>query len=166
MRDEERPALLEWMRANIDGIPADMRYREAAIDQMCFFRDRIAPLFLPGYATHRDREVFCKIAGWHTSKSIRLPVYYFATGVVEVAARDNFHNWNVTVNCTRDLSLPAYFEIDGGEGYLFMEGMEDRRRGSFRDSPREFSFCTWDRYHLFAVMLCIASQVKPTTEGK
>lgn len=163
MPTDTRPAILEWMRENVtEGFAKGMLYRQAAIDQMHFFRDRVATLFLPRDAEPTERDAFCKIESWHTSKSIDLPVYYFHTGIVEVVARDNFYNWNVTVGCTRELELPTYFDIDGGFNYLFMEGMEQWRRSPYRDNRREFSFCVWDKYVLFAVMMCIASQTKPT----
>jgi hypothetical protein len=151
------------MTDNIEKIPKDLLYRDAAIEQMKFFRDRIAVAFAPrGENEYKIRRNFCKIAGWHKSKSVDLPVYYFNTDVIEVIARENFHNWNVTVIAGQDLVVPEYFQIDSGESYLFFEGMESYRRGPYRDNHREFSFCVWSDYELYSIMRCIQSQVVPT----
>lgn len=158
---DERPALLAWMRENLEkGISKDMLYRDAAIQQMCFFRDRVAPLFYRPEMPYEEREAFCKIAGWHRSKSIHLPVYGIRTPRVDIVARDNFYNWNVTVVSQVSLELPGYFNIDDLNGYLFLEGMENHKRGRFADSHTEFSFAVGSDHRLFAILWCIAAQVQ------
>lgn len=163
LKANDQPSLLHWMRENLDSIPKDMLYRKAAIDQMVFFRDRIAPLFLKPDTPLEERDSFVTIAGWHRSKSVTLPVYVFKTDSIEVVARDNFYNWNVTVISKFPIVFPDYFEIDNGNGYLFMEGMESWKRGPYASNQSEFSFCVWDDYQLFAVMWCIASQHREPT---
>lgn len=148
------PSLQEWIASGgIDAIPNDMKYKQVAIDQICFFLDKIATLFVPQDQDLDIRKHFCRIAGWHTSKSVNLPVYSFLTDRgLEVVARDNFHNWNVTIISPRDIEFPDYFGIDNNSEYLFCEGMEEWKRGKHADNKREFSFCVWDRYQLFAIM--------------
>lgn len=162
MADDTRPAIIDWLRQHIENYGTGMLYRDAAIEQIKFFSTQIAGLFAP--PDQRGAEYrFCKIDGWHTSKSISLPVYYLNNGVVEIVARDNFYNWNVTVVSSRNIDLPAYFDVNSGDGYLFMEGMENWRREPYQTNRKEFTFCTWNKYVLFAILMCVAAQTKPTT---
>jgi hypothetical protein len=161
-------SVTQWFR---DGgektIDDNLRYKKAAIDQMVQFRDRIAIMFAPRHTkdeydkdVHDARTHFCKIAEWHTSKSVRLPVYQFSTQRITVTARDNFYNWNVSVSSVDAILLPEYFKIDSGADYLFFEGMEDCRYGKYADDHRLFSFCVGDLYALYAIMWCIRAQMR------
>lgn len=157
----EREPLLKWMREHVDDNYARGVFaRDAAIDQMCFFRDYIARLFWTPDEVPESGPMFCKIEGWHTSKSVTLPVYYVGTPTIEVVARNNFHNWNVTVRAAKPIVLPDYFDVDAYTGYLFMEGMEHWKERPYLEDAQRFSIALYDRYQLFAVMWCIASQVK------
>lgn len=159
MNEVEREPLLKWMREHAAKIPTDLAYREAALDQMLFFRDKIAVLFLAADAKREDYEQFSKIESWHISKSVTLPVYFVSTDEITVVARDNFYNWNVTIRASVHLVIPDYFQIDHLENYLFFEGMEQWRCGPYRDNNAEFSFAVYSKYDLYAIMRCISSQV-------
>lgn len=162
------PSLMLWMRENIDSYKEahkEMKYLDAAIKQMIFFRDRIATLFLNPDCTSEERENCCYIENWHKSKSVDLPVYLIDNKKILIVARDNFYNWNVTVSSSVDIELPEYFDIDASNDYLFMEGMECELKGKYAESKQKFSFCVWDDYTLFAIMWNIASQVR-NKDGK
>lgn len=165
-------SLLYWMRENLsdkDHNPLwgkDYIYRKAGIDQMMFFRDKIATLFYRPYTDkevytdeHRKyRDEFCQIVGWHRSKSLDLPVYGIEIPGLKIVARDNFHDWNVTVISDKEIALPEYFKIDGANSYLFYQGMENYKKGMYKENQKEFSFCVSSNETLFAIMWCISSQ--------
>jgi hypothetical protein len=150
--------LAEWISAVYERNAPDLLYRKGGHAQMSFFGRQIASLFVSPNVGHEQFLVFPNVAGTHTSKSVLLPVYELAVPGLRIVARNNFHNWNVTVISDRKIVLPEYFEIDSANRYLFMEGMEEHRRGPYSANACEFSFATWNDYELYAIMRCIASQ--------
>lgn len=170
----ERIPLQKWMEDNWETTSVEMEqqkliYRNAVWDQIKFFRDTITPLFysgpllLEGKEAYLKRRYFCKIVGWHMSKSCKLPVYYIATDeepIVEIVARNNFYNWNVTVRSAKKIVFPDWLPMDSTGAYLFFEGMKDWKEELYRQNPYWFSFSESCDYRLFATLMCIAAQVK------
>lgn len=161
---QEQP-LLTWIReGGIDRIPNGMIYKKAAEGQMIFFRDHIATLLLKRkpdgkWPSIDERSQLCTIAGWHTSKSITLPVYHTWNDTLDVTALDNFYSCNVTIRSLCKVRLPDYFHIDDLYDYCCVEGMKQHKLGKYADNQRRFTFCTrGDHYELYAVMRCIAGQ--------
>jgi hypothetical protein len=153
---EEKSLLTRMREPGFLPDPKEWLFADAAVDQMCWFRDNISSLL-----RHQINETYdCWIAGWHRSKSITLPVYCWRRDDLTVIARHNFYNINCTILSDRDIEIPDYMQIDVSENYLFLEGMAEHKRPPYRDSRREFSFCKWDRQQFYAVMWCIASQSK------
>jgi len=156
----DEQTLISWMRAlEIDD---KMLYKQAALRQMCFFRDLPSTLFLHKDTHHHAANDFVHIHGFHKSKSVQLPVYHIAIPGLEIWARDNFYNWNVTVEAAEyEINIPNYFHIDSGKDYLFLEGMEAKKRPLYAENRKQFSFCFFHPrgdYELYAVMQLIASQ--------
>src|ERR1035437_5805750 len=82
--------LQAWINENT---PADnMKYKDAAVEQLVFIRDLFAGMFV-------DFLEKIEVISTHTSKSIKLPVYYvkFKDGTTLII-RDNFHDLKVSVN--------------------------------------------------------------------
>jgi len=124
----EATSLLSHMRSLPD--KSYLIFYSAGIRQMVFFRDRIVPMFQERHdkETDEEYEAFnhqCKVRGFHMSKSVQLPVYWFQNSGIEIIARNNFFNWNVSIRSPRGISLPDYFKINQSYDYLFLEGMED-----------------------------------------
>lgn len=137
----------------------EWKYGKSATEQMCWYRDQISGLLrhqLPD-SQYGSPVTDCWVAGWHTSKSVNLPVYCWRIPSGVIVARDNFHNVNCTVSVDSEIILPAYFKIDDAKGYLFME---QYKCSPYEFNKREFSFATWTRQQFYAIMWCIASQVK------
>lgn len=162
---QEAQSLLFYMRETKR--PDDsLVYGQSGVSQMVFFRDRIATLFSPRKEEetkdqYEDRQHFCKIRGFHTSKSVKLPVYWFKTDKIEIIARGNFYNWNVSVRSEEPIQFDAYLNVDKGYDYCFCEGMEDAKFQPYLSGRvmNEFTFCKWSNEELFAVMWNLASQV-------
>jgi hypothetical protein len=156
--DDER-TLISWMREM--EIDDSMLYKQAGIRQMCFFRDLLSTVFLHKDTHHRAANDFVHIHGFHKSKSVQLPVYHIAIPGLDIWARDNFYNWNITVQSVeQEIDIPNYFHIDGGKDYLFMEGMDGLHRSLYAQNRKSFSFCLFHPrgdYELYAVMMVIAS---------
>jgi hypothetical protein len=148
---------IAWADKNIDN---NLMYKQEAVHQAMFFRDKVAILFIDRDATGEFYRAFVKVDGGHTSKSVHLPVYHFETSELKVWARDNFYNWNVTVESTVHLVIPDWLRVDDMSDYLFLEGMEYTRKSKYSESNTRFSFCVSSKYDLYAVMKCIASQVQ------
>jgi hypothetical protein len=72
----------------------EMYYAEAMKHQVMFVRDTVsARLARSGLELSR----FSKVISTHTSKSVKLPVYYFDSAWAKLALRCNFHDWKVSV---------------------------------------------------------------------
>lgn len=140
-----------------------LRYSQAAAQQMCYFRDQIAGLLHHRLMT-RDNYATedCWIAGWHTSKSVRLPVYAYLCQKGVIVCRHNFYDVNCTVYADSEISLPEYMQIDAERRYFDCghEGMDDFVEQEFRENNQRFSFCKSTLDEFFAVMWAIAVQVR------
>lgn len=155
--------LVDWMRNT--KIKESMIYREAALNQLVFMKEEIAPLFFNWKNNSGNFDDFIKVCSSHTSKSIELPVYYIETPDIKIIARGNFHDWILTIITSVDLNIPDYFNIpdllsiDYDDGYLGFEGMDNWRRKKYSENNREFSMCIGDKYRMYAVLLYISTKV-------
>jgi hypothetical protein len=84
------------------GIPDQMIWREAAIQQIEQFR-----LFTETLGSPWD------VVGHHTSKSIQLPVICIVCGDMKVYLRDNFHDINLCVVSEKPITTPMSVLFDG-----------------------------------------------------
>lgn len=170
-REPHPDSVHKWV---LDFLPEQDKWcwGKAAVHQACFVRDNVARLFMtrsmiarhnsakwddPVFDECRD---FAKVVGGHTSKSIHLPVY--GLGDV-IRMRDNFHGWTVTVSSPdRDIELPSYL-TDRLDDYRGDEGMERYMFEPYADdNRRNFTIGVSGDFDLYAILLCVASQVNQT----
>lgn len=151
--------LKEWRQTYGTVNAADLKYKEAGWQQLNTAQ-RCGYLFLAPDAEGDTARDFVRVVGTHRSKLVLLPVYRWSTGEYRITLRGNFYNWNCSVESEKALELPAYFDIDSGEGYLYCEGMEDSKFGPYTADPKRFSFCVWNSEQLYAILWCISSQLE------
>jgi hypothetical protein len=92
--------LQEWF--NEQNVSDEMCWKLRFVNQIMFVRDKIG-----GLVTRERDKVF--VISTHTSKSIRLPVYFMERNGLQIALRDNFHNWKMSVISDR----PIMANFDG-----------------------------------------------------
>lgn len=138
--------LRRW--ANENQPSREMLYHDAFRQQIGFIGDRIAGLLS---RTHEECCDLVDVVGSHRSKSITLPVYHIVLRQdgAQFWLRNNFHNWNVSAQSARPLCCDFLDCFDDTGSYLFMEGMEDKRFGSYAIGPDRFSVCVWSDCDLY-----------------
>lgn len=136
---------------------------EPYLPQLQFVRDQLAPLLwrdksyddLPRGEKRPDCKRLVDVVGEHTSKSVRLPVYEIHRPDlgIRVVLRENYHDWNVSVNSDRaiyhDYDVPLDF------GYVFFQGFpaEDQFKAYDRETNnRRFSFAMSSDYDLYTTI--------------
>ena len=92
----------------------------------------------------------------HRSKSVLLPVMEInlkSVGV-KLVFRDNFYNWNVTVESEKDIECDFRGTFtDESYHYCFCEGFpSDRIYGMYKDNHKKFTCCINSDYELFTFM--------------
>lgn len=134
--------LQEWRKENI--IDEACLYRNTAMKNMHWVEDTIG-----SYLFKQDTLV----AGYHVSKSIRLPVFLFRIGTYQIALRFNFYDWCVRVYTTDDdmPSIPKYIADSSGDG--FYEGMEFL-------AECDTQYCFARSEDLFAYLKFLASEIQ------
>lgn len=84
--------LQTWFSANM---PAeDLIYKDGMSQQVMFVRDTITGVLARSYFEYKRLP---KVISTHTSKSVKLPVYYFNSAYAKIIMRCNFHDWKVSV---------------------------------------------------------------------
>lgn len=165
--------LLEWCRT--DGSwPDDSRvYKNAAVDQVCFVRNKLPCAFVQDrdeYSRHQSGDGTVVI-GTHRSKSCVLPVYGLDIKSLGVKAvtRGNFYNWAVSITTPRPVDL-SMFKAQGARlsepvNPVYCEGFEDRWvLGSYDQDPCAFTIELNDDYALYALFMTIAHQLRQQRE--
>lgn len=105
-----------------------MTYREDALHQIAWVRDRLAFAILNSlkpdisYEEAKDKML---VDGTHTSKSIELPVYHFELDGVVVKLRGNFHDWCVRCNKPMLKPFPEWMNVSLDDGCF--EGMANEQ---------------------------------------
>jgi hypothetical protein len=85
--------LQEWMDAN----PVAEKYfaHDSAYNQMIYMRDQFSTRLYKSYESWKNS---AKVISDHTSKSVKLPVYFYDTEVgCKLIARDNFYDFKVSI---------------------------------------------------------------------
>ena len=99
IRDKAMAQLHAWFMENKPG--ETMRYKEAAERQIMFLRDELQNFFNPFVLKK------VQVISTHTSKSIKLPVYYVELeDGMQLILRGNFHDWKISVNSPFDVEIP------------------------------------------------------------
>ena len=145
--------LLYWMRK--DNIDDKMLWKKAAESQEYFLRDEICTNLL---CTHAF------VVSTHTSKSIKLPVYFFMMhNGIKVVCRENFHGWMLSVKLPKDRPYEDIIPkdliecgYDGDISDCYFEGF--RKEWVFEGykpndkKQRNFSFGIYSDYEFYTVM--------------
>lgn len=156
-----------WIRVNKPD--EKLLYKKGCGRQVCFIRDTICRnlLFYEEYPeakedrlndeTYRKSEEFQpKVISTHCSKSVTLPVMEIDLKSVSVKLvfRDNFYNWNVTVESEKDIDCDFKGTFtDGNYNYCFCEGFPSERiHGMYKDNHKKFTCCINSDYELFTFM--------------
>lgn len=133
----------------------EMLWKKAAIDQEIFMRDIIGMNLL---------KVPMFVVSWHTSKSIRLPVYGFVMrNGVKVIARYNFYDWKLSIETPEQLPDDFISEdlvSDGyGEGHkisdCYLEGFKSEWSYGpylYHDTPNRFTIEVRNKYHVYVLL--------------
>lgn len=145
-------SLKEWARKP-ENVPKDeMYFKEAFWDQVMFARDELYFIL----AENPSQETM--VVGTHTSKSVKLPVYYFKNSKFELWFRYNFHDWSITAKCVEPVNESgAFYSIlmkeDPGGGCCF-EGMDKFRKSWYfpHQGLKEFSTVTYSTHEMY--MFC------------
>lgn len=160
--------LIDWCRREGSWPEEKMIYAGALKAQVLFFRDVIPRFFSTG-----EQRAQTRIIGTHRSKSIDCPVYLIEGFGVRVVARDNFHDWNLSVVSERPVGAWADDPwFNDGTGYLFFQGMKpDYAFEPLATSDRKrFSIYLPDQYEVYRFVALLAAEAKaaqaaPTAGG-
>lgn len=145
--DQELPSLHQWA---IDHQPdSKMLWKESYWNQVMFVRDTLTWILTRTYGECKD---LVKVYNTHTSKSILCPVYYLHLPKegVEIWMRNNFHNWNISVQSEREIvaDFLGVFDPDSLH-YCFCEGMEDKKFESYSKNHSQFTVCIGSQYDVY-----------------
>jgi len=147
--EQRRDSVLQlWAMAHK---PSDeMLWKDVYWKQIIFVRDYIANLL------SRSHEEFCymlpDVAGEHTSKSIKCPVYFFdlKRDGVKIWMRYNFYDWNISVQSEKPITCD-FLDVfsDENYGYCFCQGMEDKKFNLYRENNQKFTVCVFNKYDVY-----------------
>lgn len=151
--------LQEWANANQPG--TDMVFHKGYWNQIAFVRDKVASLLS---STYDEFTKLVNVDGNHTSKSIKLPVYFINLREhgIRIWMRNNFHDWNVSIMSDRPLTCNFLnvFSDKSGYGYCFCQGMEDKKFGQYNDNNCQFTVCIADNYDMYVFFRVLAQFLK------
>jgi hypothetical protein len=135
----------------------EMRWKDAFWEQIMFVRDQIASLLSRSY--EEFGHTLPDVAGEHTSKSIKCPVYYLdlKRDGVKVWMRYNFYDWNISIQSEQPITCDflGVFDDDPEVDYRFCQGMEDKKFGYYRENNKQFTVyiaSDYDVYTFFRVL--------------
>ena len=140
-------------------------YREEGISQVYFVDDVIRDLFRA--ESKRYEKCFIDVISTHCSKSVTLPVYrilYEKKGKkLELTMRDNFYDWNVSVDS--DFSLEGLFSKELGlfdtestSGCYYQGFPSDKIHGCYMANANHFTACIDSKYDLYAFLYFIKTR--------
>jgi hypothetical protein len=152
--------LVKWVEANA---PAkELLWRDSFFQQTNFVGGLLAWCLTPNWLLKKyDRLANrVEVVSAHTSKSVLLPVYSIVTDngyggeYFSLVFRNNFYNWNVSVEADSPLTAALDFYdlgvVSDDQGYCYCEGMENWRYGSRKDDAKRFT-CSFANDHDFYV---------------
>ena len=133
------PTLAEWWEKN--PVEVSMFYAEASKSQSSTFF-RLSTIF-GGKKT-------VLVDGTHRSKSVILPVYHLNMWPgINIWARDNFHDWKVSVDSRFDIHVnDDFFTTDEDILPCYLEGMKDKAFGPHAKNKRRFTIQCYDAISL------------------
>lgn len=152
-----------------DNIDDKMLWKKAAEHQEIFLRDAICTNLLHTHAF---------VVSTHTSKSIRLPVYFFMMrNGIKVVCRENFYGWMLSVKLPKDRPYANIIPTDLlSSGYdqntpdCYFEGFRTEWvfEGYHKDDikQRKFSFGIHSDYDFYTVMYMLKNLYEPKDFSK
>lgn len=160
------PDLQEWFRSELLGKPnkrnaKNLIYEKAAEHQIMWVRDylmqTIPKTLWRDELGHKGLPIF-GVAGEHRSKSTIIPAYYIDLGFVRVMLRDNYYNWNISI----DSDVPVVGVIEdaiGDRNYCFFEGFPKNwefDEYNAKTNNKKFSFwvTSQESVYVFMWLLC------------
>jgi len=164
--DERRMAspmpLQEWANANK---PAEgLIYRKGYWSQITFIRDDVPEIFARSDEEYKKLQEGIQVISWHTSKSVRLPVFRIELpdGTVLVM-RYNFHNWIVSASSPRDIDdmLMGFLSPeDEAIHRVYCEGFpQDLVYESYGQNKRQFTIELDSGYYCLYTFLFLFDQL-------
>jgi hypothetical protein len=162
MRSKQESRLQKWWLENQPS--EEMLYKEGFKDQIIFVRDTLSSILARTYDEYKD---LWDVPSTHRSKSVILPVYHTilkdpkGLKTLEVWMRNNFYNWNVSVNGNFSLDTIEFYNcFDDSGGYTFCEGMEEWKFGKFSEDISKFTICVNNDYDLYFFFRIIKKVLK------
>ncbi len=138
--------LYDWLRDEKNTPKKEMLWYNSFWDQTKFIRDQLDALFVE---QDEQRYGLVTVVSTHLSKSIVLPVYRIDLNGVLLTMRDNFYNWNVSVESDQAITCDFLDCFDDSGGYTFCEGMEDWKYSRYSESRHKFTVCIGSKYDLY-----------------
>jgi hypothetical protein len=157
-------SLRVWAESNQP--EAEMIWHDAFWGQVNFMRNYVAALFARNGDEYRN---LVRVVNTHNSKSIRCPVYYIhlEREGVKIWARDNFYNWNVTVESDTPIDCDFLGVVDDRNySYCFCEGMEDSKGEKHSDNKKHFTVDLSNSYEAYVFFRVLKQHFKIVPEEK
>lgn len=146
--------LQAWFSANIPD--EDLIYKNGLAEQVMFVRDTVSGLISRSYIEYKRLP---KVISTHTSKSVKLPVYYFNSAYAKLVLRNNFHDWKVSVDSKVG---PLEFELDdlcdtkSDVHAVYCEGFQDEWVfPAYEKSQERFTVELRDKFSLYTFLFLL-----------
>jgi hypothetical protein len=145
----------------------------AYLEQVHFVRDIVSRLVLQGIPYDKlptfeiefpeekqsvQYRLSAYVVGEHTSKSVRLPVFMLEREDLGVRfiMRDNFHDWNVSIETSKDVPAEVLEGFGLDTTYCFFQGFPaEYCFSSYNENKRQFSICVRSSYDLYTLIWLI-----------
>ena len=130
------------------------------LNQITFIRDNLSIVFTTDWDKWNG---MVSIINNHKSRSCLLPVYQITTPELIIEARNNFFDWKISVESTKDIYIPyeGLFNPDAKWEKYFCEGVE-RIYPSYKENKRKFTIETYTNYQMYTICYLIAQHHKHT----
>lgn len=169
INDEKDLDLLTWTRMHLPS--EEMSYKDAAIDQMVFIRDKITRNLFDNYEMYEKNPV--KIISTHMSKSIVLPVYLIDLQNIygiKIIMRGNFYDWKISIssnkniNCDFDNLITDSSKINS----VYCEGFkEEWVYDAYNNNKKQFTIETnYSFYELYTFFYLLGRFLKKNQDPK
>lgn len=158
-----------WIRVNSPD--ERLLYKDGLGSQVCLVRDTIMRnMFYSGeFNSGRYKEFQPKVISTHCSKSVLLPVMEIDLREygIKITLRNNFYNWNLSVESDIDVVYDHKGTIDDGAfGYCFCEGFPANKRfGKYEENKKNFTVCITGDYQLYTFMYLLKDWLLTRTES-
>jgi hypothetical protein len=156
--------LQEW--ADLNEPEDKYRYKRGYWDQIIFVRDRVPYLFMDDCMSFDELRDRLTVINYHTSKSIKLPVYQLDLHDViglTLVLRDNFHGWVISVKSETPIICDFFDTIKPGDNIsaIYCEGFpEEVVYGSFDENSQQFTVRCSNDFMLYTFLYILRAYLK------